>query len=875
MSYSGTLISRVQGRLRTTEGDVATEKQATTLIRHAVDNLETLTTEMCENLAYAEKIIDIIDQSDLAVPKACGRRTWHPDDPPVDAHTAAQKAVANVVIARGYEGVTSPPDRDLVMETLHEYAGNLSLTVPTDYSVEQWSPFLTAIFRAEHNAEATAAFDRILPAGFDALRMPVDIGDWPGFGATASDQYLWDGLLTGYSLLATTESGDLPSTVYDDHPIYRKDDGSVTLTLTATGTRTIVTTIDDYRAAWVGYDADVAAGRASLPPVLYRKDAADVTARPSPATPTVEPAAAANGGTPPPANAVAAGGPHATPGEGAGATGGQSTPRTDDVVAALREMTLGFEKTIGSVTSDLEQSINAVTNRLVQLEAQNARRNLEASSGRAPPPADAAPPPPLFAPPLRHFTTGPPPLAPGYGGGGGLSAVPSANVLRTLVSSGRDANGKPTIAPLPGMVLMQQLLGVAVGARHEIIGGAAVHPTTRLGTLAQLLCGTFFLLGYGVDTQDIVEIKDNKTGDVKLGSRAYLTSYLKAIVEHPDDVYRRINTGEVEVDTRISLARGSLGMLLVHESSLLTALWDLEVLLARRVCDCYYATCKLYAGLPNHVALANEHFQFLADMIQEMTASLPTVAQQHAVMLHVLDDALSPDGPINPEARCFRVSRGPARAPWYTIFQRMSNHHTLGQAYGVEAALRGHATATLTAPPGALALGAGGGGFSAGTLTAATTGPASTANPRAWKQTAEHNAISRPVDTARIRSMVKGFLTPAGETHDGRSRAKPADVGDWSCLACGAKSTGPAPVGRPTSMAGLPGGHKMKVCQARHTWLDDHAFTGSASRTEGADMLCLQAGWHNREMIVACYNEGLYIDELAEYLPGGRFCFFN
>ena len=39
MSYSATLISRVQGRLRTTKGDVATEKQATTLIRHAVDNL--------------------------------------------------------------------------------------------------------------------------------------------------------------------------------------------------------------------------------------------------------------------------------------------------------------------------------------------------------------------------------------------------------------------------------------------------------------------------------------------------------------------------------------------------------------------------------------------------------------------------------------------------------------------------------------------------------------------------------------------------------------------------------------------------------------------------------------------------------------------
>ena len=98
MSYSATLISRVQGRLRTTKGDVATEKQATTLIRHAVDNLETLTTEMCENSAYAAKIIDIIDQSDLAVPKECGKRTWHLDDPPVDAHTAAQKAVANVVI---------------------------------------------------------------------------------------------------------------------------------------------------------------------------------------------------------------------------------------------------------------------------------------------------------------------------------------------------------------------------------------------------------------------------------------------------------------------------------------------------------------------------------------------------------------------------------------------------------------------------------------------------------------------------------------------------------------------------------------------------------------------------------------------------------
>ena len=85
----------------------------------------------------------------------------------------------------------------------------------------------------------------------------------------------------------------------------------------------------------------------------------------------------------------------------------------------------------------------------------------------------------------------------------------------------------------------------------------------------------------------------------------------------------------------------------------------------------------------------------------------------------------------------------------------------------------------------------------------------------------------------------------------------------------------PAPVGRPAAMASLPGGHKMKVCQARHTWLDDHAFTGGAPRTEGTDMLSLQAGWHNREMIVACYNEGLYIDELTDYLPGGRFCSLN
>ena len=66
MSYSRELVTMVARRLRDHEDDPATTNQTVRFITHAIEECEDLTQEMCMQANYAQRALEVIDQSELA-----------------------------------------------------------------------------------------------------------------------------------------------------------------------------------------------------------------------------------------------------------------------------------------------------------------------------------------------------------------------------------------------------------------------------------------------------------------------------------------------------------------------------------------------------------------------------------------------------------------------------------------------------------------------------------------------------------------------------------------------------------------------------------------------------------------------------------------
>ena len=783
-SFSAELVAKVSRRLRDDEGKPATPTQTKHFIKYAVDETEGLTLDMCVQASYAQRVFDIIDQSELAgleafptkLWKTFGNRVWHDadlaleeqEDLAADKRTSSQIAAAELLIKYGFEG--QGPTVGLMLETM-ERVGPL----PTGSDAAAWGSYVANILQAARPGDA--ASESPFPMSFDPTKVPLDGETW--------------------------------ANVVDNLP----------------------------------------AGTTQICPDLAPVGAVNPTPPPTPA------ALGPDGVTPPPPAATAL---------DAGALAA-----INQINQKINILSTGWTARLDEITAgaaDREADRDRKQRDEITLAVRAAMMDMRAAEATAPEalrdqrPRETPYRATSGADAARPFSFG------GAGGGGG-PADPGIdlNVLNSLVVETKGPAGV-SISPAHPLRQIFILTGVQYDDYMKATGPLTVK-STKFGDLTAGVVGTFNHVSIGSLGASVVTVTNPKEGVAKFTDPNAVIRYLEFVRQDANLASRVVREGKL--DPAALRARSALTTMLTKIPDSLTQLWAIEETMSANLVDFYFNLLGGYDGLGNQNLLVDEFLQVIELVILDATAHYNTPLEKVSVMFYMLDQMVV-NGQFDYGARCLQVPRGPGQAKYVKLFERMGSAHTMNLSYDV-AGCMGSST-ILLGTTGQITTGASPGAAAALTLVT----PSGTTSNSAWRQAAKANSVANPAAVAAIRKKFTGWLPYAGEHHDGtgRSATKLGDVGDMSCLCCGAKAATAAPTNRPSNVASLGGGHKPKCCGARNAWLDEHAFTGS-SKDEGIDVLSLRVGWHNRELIHECYKAGLFIDELSDFLPGGKFSSFQ